>query len=92
MQEVIRRIILQVLNNWFDFNEEEQSLTSKKKVACNKATEVDGRATIESGTYCTSHVSVCGQVKIKDKLLCEKDLEVKGSIYNEGGLVEVNSQ
>ena len=54
--------------------------------------KVDGIATINSEIYCTSNLSVCGQVKFEDKLLCEKDLEVKGSIYNEGGLVEVNNQ
>ena len=92
LEDVITRIIIQFLSNWFEFNEEEQTLTFKKEVKCNKNIEVDGTATINSEIYCTSNLSVCGQVKFEDKLLCEKDVEVKGSIYNEGGLVEVNNQ
>ena len=92
LEDVITRIIIQFLNSWFEFTEEEQTLTFKKKVKCNKNIEVDGTATINSEIYCTSNLSVCGQVKFEDKLTCEKDLEVKGSIYNEGGLVEVNNQ
>ena len=31
----------------------------------------------QSDIYCTSDLSVCGQVEFEDKLVCEKDLDVK---------------
>jgi hypothetical protein len=69
LEDVITRIIIQFLSNWFEFNEEEQTLTFKKKVKCNKTIEVDGTATINSEIYCTSNLSVCGQVKFEDKVI-----------------------
>ncbi len=65
LEDVITGIIIQFLSNWFEFNEEEQTLTFKKKVKCNKAIEVDGTATINSEIYCTSNLFVCGQVNLK---------------------------